>query len=156
MLTGYLAEHWFAGLVFLAAVVAGLAVLWRRGRPSVAPFILPAAGAAFGLGGLVLANDAAPWVAGGAAVVLFGMLVWLVLTGQWLAPLAAGVGAIAAFGLGGWLAGPIGNGLVETGKAIRSLEAVQPIWLVLLLLVPLIVFLSVRSLAGLGPVRRWV
>src|SRR5947209_8824164 len=156
MLTGYLAEHWFAGLVFLAAVVAGLAVFWRRGRLSVAPFILPAAGAAFGLGGLVLANDAAPWVAGGAGVVLFGMLVWLVLSGQWLAPVAAAVAAILAFGLGGSLAEPIGSGIIQTAKAIRSLEAVQPIWLLLLLLVPLIVVLSLRSLSGLGPIRRWV
>src|SRR4051794_29458011 len=116
MLTGYLAEHWFAALVLLAAASAGGAVWWRKGRAWAASMLLPAAGVAFGLGGLALANDAAPWVVGGATAVLFGMLVWLVLSGQWLAPLAAGLGAIALFGLGGWLAASIGTGVIETGK----------------------------------------
>src|ERR1700690_262362 len=37
-----------------------------------------------------------------------------------------------------------------------SIEPLEPWWLLLLLLLPLIVWLSFRRMSGLGPVGRWV
>src|SRR5262249_56708233 len=42
------------------------------------------------------------------------------------------------------------------GKVVLSLEPTQPWWLLLLGFIPAIILLSHRSLAGLGPVRRWI
>ena len=41
-------------------------------------------------------------------------------------------------------------------RTLRTLEFVQPWWLLLLVVLPLLVWYSYGSLAGLGPVRRWV
>src|SRR5439155_13289722 len=82
--------------------------------------------------------------------------VWLVITGQWLTPLGALFGGLTLYGLGGWLTRDAGIGIIYCIRALWQSEFAQPLWLLLLLLLPVIVFLSYRSLAGLGPVRRWV
>src|SRR5262249_41823697 len=64
--------------------------------------------------------------------------------------------------IGGLSAVPAGEVLAGCwNAAVRTLEGGQvgvaePWWLLLLLLVPLIFLFSFRSLAGLGPVRRWI
>src|SRR2546428_560856 len=67
-----------------------------------------------------------------------------------------GAAAVLLFGLGGMGTEPGTLILNEAGKFLWSLEPLQPAWLLLLLLIPVIVWLSFRSLAGLGPIRRWV
>src|SRR5207244_12917543 len=59
-------------------------------------------------------------------------------------------------GVGGlWLA-RAGAALAVAGQALVNVEVGRPWWLLLLGLVPVIIALSFRSLAGLGPVRRWL
>src|SRR5262249_9714696 len=56
----------------------------------------------------------------------------------------------------GWTVRPLGHFLGDALRTAGSLEAGQPWWLLLLGLLPVVVLLSFRSLAGLGPVRRWL
>jgi uncharacterized membrane protein len=147
---------WLPGLFLVAGLGAialglrrqtGVGRLWRR-------IALSGALVSMGLGGLALGSDVGFWIAGVAALLLFAKLVWLVVTGQWLAPLAAVLGGAAIFGLGGWLARASGSSLVTGVRTLLSAEVAQPAWLFLLLLIPVIVLMSYRSLAGLGPTRR--
>src|SRR5204862_4603027 len=50
----------------------------------------------------------------------------------------------------------VGGGITFGVLTLLSSEVAQPLWLLLLLLIPVVVWMSYRSLAGLGPVRRWV
>jgi uncharacterized membrane protein len=148
----YLRDYWLVLLLLLSAV--GLAVFvgqrsWRRP-------LLPAALALLGAGNLALSTGPAFWVAAAALAILFGMLLILILTGGWWAPLGYAVAAALLLGLGGLCIPTVSRELVQFYFLLRSLEAVQLGWLGLLALVPAIIYLSFRSLAGLGPVRRWV
>src|SRR5581483_4677947 len=80
----------------------------------------------------------------------------LVASGRWWARLATGLAAAALLGLGGATLAAAGRGGTDAVRLLLRLEFTQPWWLLLLLLVPVIVYLSYRSLAGLGPVRRWL
>jgi uncharacterized membrane protein len=156
----YVLSHSFpAGAFALALVPAALLLLARRRRGawSVPLLLSSAAFALLGLGGLTLAStDGAAWVAAVALTVLFGMLAVVALTGTWWAPLGYAVGALLLLGLGGVAAEPATQGLNASARLLASLEPLQPRWLLVLLVLPVIVWLSFRSLAGLGPVRRWV
>ncbi|HJT78347.1 MAG TPA: VWA domain-containing protein, partial [Gemmataceae bacterium] len=66
------------------------------------------------------------------------------------------IAAALAFGGGGYLAAVLGAGLAVAGKRLANVQFLYPAWLLLLLVIPLLVLVSYRSLAGLGPVRRWV
>ncbi|OAI45600.1 hypothetical protein AYO44_12720 [Planctomycetaceae bacterium SCGC AG-212-F19] len=158
-LISLLAPRWLGVVCILLAVgLAGWLLLRKRRRNAWSmPLILAASG--FGLAGagcLFVPSALGMWAAIGAAALLLGMLIWLVLTSQWSSVLAASVGAVLVLGLGGWGGIPAGEGLFEVGKAVRQIEAVQPRWLWLLLLLPVIVYWSRRSLAGMGPARRWM
>ena len=48
-----------------------------------------------------------------------------------------------------------GLGITCFVRTLWQSEFAQPWWLLLLLLLPGVVWISYRSLAGLGPVRRW-
>lgn len=109
----------------------------------------------FAIGGLAVPSPWAGWAALIAAGVLVLMLVLVVSTGRWSARLAWGAAAVLVVGIGGILLESIARGMELAVGTFLRLEAVRPWWLVLLLLVPVIVALSYRSLAGLGPVRRW-
>jgi uncharacterized membrane protein len=155
----YLSENWFACVWgALALVLSIVAVLLRPLRPAAAMalWILGAVGALMALGGLVLPFYWASWTLAVPVVVLFGMVLVVIVTGRWWAPLGYSVGGLALVGLGGVCLPAVGRGLAEVGDVLLKLEAGQPWWLLLLLLVPLVVWLSFRSLAGLGPVRRWL
>jgi uncharacterized membrane protein len=154
-----LAENWFS--IFLVIVALGLGaaalLLYRRRQVWSLPLLhLGAACALLGVGGLLFAPSLSVWFAAGAAILLVGMLAILIALGSWSAYLGYAVGMLLFLGLGGLSAGPLGRGLVEAGKIGASLEPTQPWWLLLLALIPLVVYWSYRSLAGLGPVRRWV
>src|SRR2546428_8826660 len=166
----YLAAHWLALLLAgIGLILGGLSLLrrpqafWTSPSFVVAAALLLLGGGDFGvsvtyglLGDVWPWREIALWVAAGALVALFVKLIVVVTTGEWLAPLAWIFAAVLLLGLGGAVLPETSNGLTEAGKFLVSLEPLQPIWLLLLLLVPVIIAFSFRSLAGLGPVRRWV
>lgn len=154
----FLNEYGFSTLALALAVIVGVALLWkaRRSGWSLLTALTAAAFALLGVGGLTLPGGWAGWALSGAALSLLLMLVVLISTGHWWRPLAWSVAVVALLGLGGVLNGPISDGMLETTRALRGLEFGQPVWLLLLLLIPLTVWFSRRSLAGLGPVRSWV
>jgi len=155
----FITAHWFAVALVLLALVPGALALRSHLRGALSlGWLLAAAGLMLtGFGGLVpLTPEWGLWVAVGAAAAFFAMFIVLILTSQWLSPLAYIVGAVLAFGVG-WMVTPTASEvLVSAGRTLASLEPAQPWWLLLLLLVPLVFWFSYRSLAGLGPVRRWV
>jgi uncharacterized membrane protein len=155
----FIATHWFAGLLLAIAVLFGVWLLLRRQRTGNWSVPLGSAAGTAGLlafGGVLLPPDVGIWVVVGAAAVLAGMIVVLVITGRWSGPLAIAVGGVAALGLGGLVVVPITDGLREAVVLARSVEFLQPWWLLLLVLIPIIILYSRRSLAGLGPIRSWV
>src|SRR5262249_38484533 len=112
--------------------------------------------ALLGVGGLTLAQAPAlaAWLAAGALVALLCLLAVVILSGYWSAYLGYGCGVVLLLGLGG-LVGPWLHGLLsDFAKFLPTLTPSQPVWLSLLLLIPLVLWLSFRSLSGLGPVRR--
>lgn len=133
-----------------------LVVRFRRGHWSL-PLLTIAAGLALlGIGGLAMPTSIGMWVTIAAVCLLVGLGLWLIMTGQWWAPAAwAGAGLLLA-GLGGWSALRAGEALQDFWRVVRSLEVTRPSWLILLAVIPAIIFMSFRSLAGLGPVRRWL
>jgi Mg-chelatase subunit ChlD len=158
-LLAFLTAHWFAVLLLIAALLPGVfaARSWLRGSLSLG-WLLPAPGLALaGVGGLLIPDpEWGAWLALFAVAVFFGMFLVLIFTSYWLRPFAYAVGALLAVGLGGFVSQPAGEGLIDAGRLLLSLEPAQPWWLLLLLVVPLVFWFSFRSLAGLGPVRRWV
>src|SRR5213080_3087467 len=149
---------WLPGLLFAAGLVA--VAVWTRRRSEGVPawgwLLLGGAGVLAGLGGLTTPSAVGFWLTVAAGGLLFAKLVVLVITGHWLTPLGAALGGLTLLGLGGWLARDAGIGIVYFARTLWQSEFAQPWWLLLLLLIPVIVWLSYRSLAGLGPVRRWV
>jgi uncharacterized membrane protein len=153
-----LAVGWLPGLL-CATGVAALAVWFRRrsvGDPAWAWLILGAGGVLVGLGGLTLPSEIGMWTAIVAGGLLFLAFVVLILTGHWSAIAGAVLGVFLAYGLGGWLCRDTGLGFNLFARTLWHSEFAQPWWLLLLLLMPWVVWVSYRSLAGLGPVRRWV
>jgi uncharacterized membrane protein len=157
--------------IALLLLAAALAIVYFRRRqrkePTLAVLLLTASLALFAVGGLLVAiaysfhwlEDPATWSGGLAAVgvaILFGMILVLVASGRWSAPLAFGSAAALVLGLGGFLSASLTRDLRDAWAVVTRLEVMQPAWLLLLLLIPLLVYFSYRSLAGLGPVRRWV
>jgi uncharacterized membrane protein len=154
-----LADNWLSVLLLALALGLGaVAVFLHRRRPvwSLPLLHFGALFALLGLGGLLFAPNLAVWFTVGAAVLLLCMLVGLLAAGWWNAYLGYAAGMLLFLGVGGLCAGRLGDRLVDAARVIASLEATQPWWLLLLALIPLIVWLSYRSLTGLGPVRRWV
>jgi uncharacterized membrane protein len=165
-----LTVFWLPGLLFLGGLTA--IAVWMRRKSASEPLWTwltsgVAAGAA-GVGGLLLnlelvggskgsaTSDVGMWIVVVATAFLFTAFIVLVVTGHWYTPLAAVLGVLLFFGFGGWLASYVGAGIVYGVRILWNSEFAQPWWLLLLLLIPVIVRMSYRSLAGLGPVRRWV
>jgi uncharacterized membrane protein len=155
----FLTDHWFAALPGGAALLLAVLILFQHlghrnlSRPIL---LLASALALICLGGFLLSPHLAWWIASVALAILFFMLLVLVITGHWWAIGGYVVGSIALAALGGISTESLSQGMVDVAKMLARLEAVQPWWLLLLGLVPVVVLLSFRSLAGLGPVRRWV
>ena len=156
----YVLGHWLAELVTATGVFLAVLMLLKRRRQaewSVPLLLWSSSLILLGIGGLgVIAGEWAIWLAGGAFAVLFGMMAVVVITGQWWPPLAYGSAAIFLLGIGRFGVEKATHAVEEAGKSIISLRPNQPWWLVLLVLLPLIIALSFRSLTGLGPTRRWL
>src|SRR5947209_2658732 len=159
-LLALLADYWL--LVLLGAVVLTAVARVGFGRRPRAWW--PAlAGLLIG-GHFLFANIHVPglkgwefagWTAVGVGGLFLIVGLNLILTGLWWRPVAWALAALLAFSLGGLVA-PVQTAGVSAVRTLRTLEFVQPWWLLLLLVIPLIVRFSYRSLAGLGPIRRWV
>ncbi|OAI38936.1 hypothetical protein AYO40_01480 [Planctomycetaceae bacterium SCGC AG-212-D15] len=155
----------------LLGVAAALAFGWQRRRqrnePALALLLLASSLALFSVGGLLasladtlrILNEPSLWLGGLAALaaaVLFGMFLVLLASSRWSAPAAFATAAVMFLGLGGFAGMWLTREVMDAIAVLVRVEIVQPAWLLLLLLIPLIVYFSYRSLAGLGPVRRWV
>lgn len=159
-LLALLADFWLLaalGAVVLAAVA--LVGLGRRPRlwwPVLAGLLI----AGYFLFTYARPKSLPPWeLAGWAALGVIGLWVLaglnLLFTGHWWRPLAWTLATLLALTLGGFV-GSVQAAGVSAVRTLRTLEFVQPWWLLLLLVLPLLIRFSYRSLAGLGPVRRWV
>jgi uncharacterized membrane protein len=155
----YLYTHWFALVLLLLGLILGSVALgWRTGKPGFLFYLLCGSTCALlGIGGI--AEVLEPWGLGillGSLGLLFLLLILVVVTGLWWAWLGYLLGAVLLFGLGAWGMQAAGDSLKEAGQFLATLEVAEPWWLLLLLLVPILILVSYRNLAGLGPVRRWV
>jgi uncharacterized membrane protein len=154
------ADYWL--LIALAAViVAAVALVGFGRRPRV---WWPAFAGLLIAGHFLFTNvhlwGLRPWeLAGWAALGVMGLWVLaglnLIFTGHWWRGFAWALAALLAITLGGFI-GAVQAGGVSLVRTLRTLQFVQPWWLILLVVLPLLVWFSYQSLAGLGPVRRWV
>lgn len=168
-MTNFVATHWLSGLLAGIALILGLRLLLASKRDRVLSFPLLLWTCALGclaLGGIatagvdhfnLLTNPAlwGWWATGVALAVLFGALLLVVTTGRWSAGLGYTLGVVLLLGMGGVWSEAVGKCLLDGAKVVIRLEPLEPWWLLLLVLLPVIVLLGRRSLSGLGPVRRW-
>lgn len=165
-ITDYLQAHWLASLFVLAGVGLGAWLIARRAQDLrwSLPLLIATCGVlAVGLGGLDLvlpmgwdAKSFGFWVSMAPLAILAILFAVVVTTGHWWAPAGYTLGAVFLFGLGQGMVSGIQEFLTEASKFLVSLQPLEPIWLILLLIVPLLIWLSFRSLSGLGSVRRWI
>ncbi|VTS01676.1 vWA domain-containing protein [Tuwongella immobilis] len=81
------------------------------------------------------------------------LLVALLLTRRWSKGLMLGLSIGLLLGSTGWATPSIQAGINESGRMLRSLQVVHPLWLVALAVLPWMIWISRKSLAGLGPIR---
>jgi uncharacterized membrane protein len=158
-LSQYLTGHWLSVVLLVLALLCGAVVLWKRLRGASWPWGWSSLGVILGLlgiGGMALPYEIALWMGAGVLGAFFLAALVLIITGEWFAPLGWGLGGLFFLALGGVGSVAAGEGLEEAWKVALSLEPTKPWWLLMLLFIPVIILLSYRSLAGLGPVRRWI
>jgi uncharacterized membrane protein len=142
MPTDWLELHWFPTLL---AVLAGAAAVGAGLRRS--SFLgHVAAGCGLAALGTVLDAETGIWVAAAGAGAFALLLAVLIASSSWSPWLARVAAAAAAFGLGGWVGTGAGPALGEALRTLRSLEATEPNWLILLALLPVAAAVSRRSL----------
>ena len=154
-----LSDHWLLALL-IAGVVAAVTLvgLGRKVRP-VWPVVLVLLIAGHFFFTYVRVGlkpwEFAGWVAVGVAGLFALKVANLLFTGLWSRHVAWVLGGIGAFALGGFIGDTQLAGR-SLALSLTTLEFVQPWWLLLLVVLPALVRFSYKSLAGLGPVRRWV
>ena len=151
----WFAENWFSVLLLAGALVLAVQAAIRS-RHRFASFCWAGFIASFALGALLVPWDWALWAVAGFGAAWFVMLLVLILTGGWSARAGFILGGAFLLAVGGVASGIVESGSAEAFRVVTSLEPTQPWWLLLLLLPPVIVYFSYRSLAGLGPIRRWI
>lgn len=159
-LLAFLADYWLIVALAMVVVVAIALVGFGR-RPR---WLWPIA-AILLIGGYFFFDNTRiggvkPWEFAGwislGIVGLFALVAAnLLFTGLWSRWLALVLVGLLAVALGGFVDSAQSGGL-SVVRSLRTLEFVQPWWLVLLLILPAVVQFSYKSLAGLGPIRRWV
>jgi uncharacterized membrane protein len=148
----WLKGHWLDCVLLLVAIT--LAVRYAARRRSQSLLLSSSSFALLAIGGIGIPTNWGGWAVVSAGVLLLGMLVFVSVSGHWSGPIAYVAAALFFLGLGSLILGRLGQGVIEGTRLIWHLEATRPWWLLLLGLVPVVVLLSYRSLAGLGPVRR--
>lgn len=159
-LLALLTDHWLLAVLITAVVIALSRVALGRRVSWWWPALCLLTIGGHALFANVGAGDSpgwriACWIGLGSLGLLSLKLINVLLTGTWSRPLAWLLVATIAFSLGGWV-GSFQTGGLSVVRSLRTFQLVQPGWLLLLLVIPLLVKLSYRSLAGLGPIRRWV
>ncbi len=159
-LVGLLIDHWLVAAIIAAILVAVARVGFGRRVRAFWPVV-----ATVFLGGhFLFANvrfgeatryEMPAWILAGVVGLLLLKTLNLIFTGRWSRHIAWALAAIFVFATGGFLEAVQSSGLTAV-RSLRTLEFVQPWWLVLLVVLPVLVRFSYRSLAGLGPIRRWV
>jgi hypothetical protein len=162
----YLRQNWLALVITLIGLGLGARLLWvrrSRARWSLPLLLVGTPLLLIGAGGLTSPllvqaelEGLDAWLTLGALSVLLVLVFIVVLTGFWLPSLAYVTSVILLFGIGAWAVPPATSALVDAAKFLASIEVLEPWWLLLLLLLPFIFWLSFNSLSGLGPVRRWL
>jgi hypothetical protein len=156
----YLQQNWLVLVVLILGVGLGARWLWDKVRRKTfsRPLLLAIIALLLaGIGGLgFVPMDVGMWTTFGALGTLAVLLLIVISTGTWNAYLGYLVGAVLLFGTGAWVLGPLGQLIGDAGKFVVTLVPLEPWWLLLLLLIPVTIWLSFRSLSGLGPIRRWL
>jgi uncharacterized membrane protein len=148
----YAQTHWLA-LAALAAAFATLCLRLMRGRSTgYAPAALLLACGGLGL----VPADWAGWLVAGAALILCIMLAVVFMIGEWWAVLGYVTGGMLVFGLGGWTLPGLTRSAEDAGAFLISLRPLQPAWLLLLAVLPVISYFGWRGLITLGATRRWL
>jgi uncharacterized membrane protein len=120
-------------------------------------WLVPAGFALLGVGALIDFGDRlGPGLAIFFAVTLICLVSIVFLSGSWWPPVAYSAAALQLLALGSAIAPLTSKGADLLWRNVTSIRANDPWWLLVLLLIPLTVWWSFDSLAGLGTVRRWV
>jgi uncharacterized membrane protein len=90
------------------------------------------------------------------AVTLVSLVTIVFLSGSWWPIVAYAAVALQLLTLGSAIAPLTGDGADLLWRNVTMIRADNPWWLLVLLLIPITVWWSFHSLAGLGTVRRWV
>jgi uncharacterized membrane protein len=113
--------------------------------------------ALLGVGALAAPADALGfWLTGIFALVLGCLVVVVLLSGVWWPIAGYSAAALTLLAIGGVSALATSAGAGVWWRNVTNVRAAEPLWLFVLLLIPLTVWWSFRSLAGLGDVRRWM
>src|SRR5262245_28793111 len=107
----FLETRWLASVLVVLALIGGIGVLWvriRAARWSHPLAVFTGASVFLGIGGLFVPPGYAFWIALAAVACLFSMVLVMVLSSYWWAPLAWVAAAVALVGAGGIGVGPIG------------------------------------------------
>jgi uncharacterized membrane protein len=145
-LTDWLELHWFPALLALLCGAAAVGAVLRRGRSGASFLGHTAVACGLAAAGTVLDAEAGFWVAVAGAGAFALLLVVLLASSSWPPWLARIAAAATAFGLGGWAGAGAGPALAEAVRTARSLEVVEPDWLILLAVLPAVAAVSRRSL----------
>jgi uncharacterized membrane protein len=157
----FLATYWLALTCLIVAVGLGVMVLlhwlrhgilsWRCYSPAVAL-------ASYGIGAF---NWFPTWwvgltIAASALGIFVFLLVLVVLKGSWSALAGYGLTVLFFFGLGDWSGSAVAEFLHDALTLILSLRPLEPWWLLLLLVIPVLLWTSYGNLITLGTTRRWI
>jgi uncharacterized membrane protein len=154
-----LETHWLALALLVVGLGLGGIALWRRRQKGASWFdwlVMAGSLVLLGAGGLGLAEsfDLSVWLAAIAVTVLLVLLGIVIVSGNWSALLGYLCGAALCIAVGGLIVPTVQGWLNAFGIFALSLTPLQPMWLLLLLILPFIVWLSFQSLSGLGRTRR--
>ncbi|MGF1582704.1 MAG: VWA domain-containing protein [Gemmataceae bacterium] len=152
----FLAQHWFDGALLIVSILLLGVAIWRWDKGSPLGWVIVAGlVASTGLGGFLLPLVGySLWVALGGLAVLILLGLVLAVSGSWSSATAWCVLAIVLAGLGGLGSQAFGDALWTSTFWLGSVRPFAPWWLVLLVVLPFVVWLSVRGLAGLGRTRQ--
>src|SRR5262249_2636300 len=137
-LASYLTTHWPAAALLGGALVVVAALVLARRRLDIwfQPLLILAGGVALlPAGGLALqwAFTLAMWLRGAALFLIFCLVLVLILSGFWSRWLGYPVFGLFMFPLGGVVMPTTSQGIADTAHSVRTLEFVEPWWLMVLL-----------------------
>ena len=172
-MTDFIATYWLALICLALAAILGAIAAIRAPRYGWSwQLYLPALLlASLGIGGLLEFREYLgqawsgveylPWwagsiIAGSALAVFVILLIVVITTGYWSAYLGYALAAVMFIGIGIFGGAFATEGLNAAGTFLLSLRPQEPMWWLLLLLIPVIVWTSWRNLLSLGETRRWM